>query len=96
MNVYAIYDETGSIYAVRYGDNQHIPNELRGLYQEVPDGALIDGVDVSDTESHKLLFTPPKESVLEKELVELKESNDKLSAQIAYLSMMSGFDVEEV
>lgn len=87
MNVYAIYDETGSIYAVRYGDNQHIPNELRGLYQEVPDGALIDGVDVSDPESHKLLFTPPKESALEKEVKELR-------AQVAYLSMMSGYEVE--
>ena len=65
MKCYVIYDETGSIYAIRYGDSQNIPNELHGIYQNVQDGALIDKVDVSDQKNHKILFTPSPESALE-------------------------------
>ncbi|WP_124065740.1 hypothetical protein [Clostridium sp. E02] len=73
MNCFAVYDETGSIYSVRYGDNQNIPNKLLGIYQEIPDEVLIDRVDVSDPENHKLIFITPKEKVLENELKEVKK-----------------------
>lgn len=87
MKCYVVYDENGSVYAVRYGDDQVIPKTIQGTFQEIPDGGLITRVDVSDPENHKVLFTPPKESALEKEVV-------KLNAQVAYLQMMSG--IEEV
>ncbi|MFT4107162.1 MAG: hypothetical protein QM657_15515 [Lacrimispora sp.] len=89
MKAFIIYDEEGNVYAVRYGENQYIPNELRGLYQEVPEGALIEGVAVSDPDNHKILFTPSKENILEKELAVVK-------AQLAYISMMSNIDIEGV
>ena len=89
MKAYVIYDETGSIYAIRYGENQNIPKLLQGIYQEVPEGALVDRVDNSDPTSPKILFTPSKESSLEKEVIELK-------AQLAYLQMISGVETEVV
>lgn len=87
MKCYVIYDETGSVYAVRYGKDQVIPEKIQGIFQEIPDGGLITGVDVSDLENHNILFTPPKESALEKEII-------RLNAQVAYLSMMSGIEME--
>ena len=56
MNCFVVYDETGSIYSVRYGDNQNIPNKLLGIYQEIPDEVLIDRVDVSDPENHNIQY----------------------------------------
>ncbi|WP_313151843.1 hypothetical protein [Lacrimispora sp.] len=96
MKCFVIYDETGRIYAAEYGEKPTLPTELNFIQTEIEDGSQITSVDVSDRENPKLLYNAPKESALEKELTEIKESNDKLKAQIAYLSMMSGFDVEEV
>lgn len=96
MKCFVIYDETGRIYAAEYGEKPTLPTELNFIQTEIEDGSLITSVDVSDQENPKLLYNAPKESALEKELTEIKESNDKLKAQIAYLSMMSGFDVEGV
>lgn len=96
MKCFVIYDETGRIYAAEYGEKPTLPTELNFIQTEIEDGSQITRVDVSDRENPKLLYNAPKESALEKELTEIKESNDKLKAQIAYLSMMSGFDVEGV
>lgn len=87
MKVYVIYDETGSVYAVRYGEDQTAPEEIRGIVQEIPEGSLITRVDVSNPVEPKILFTPSRESALEKELKEVK-------AQLAYISMMSGIEME--
>lgn len=89
MHVYVIYDNTGSVHAVRYGEDQSVPEEIRGIVQEIPEGSLITRVDVSDPVEPKILFTPSRESALEKELKEVK-------AQLAYISMISGIDVEGV
>ncbi len=87
MKVYVIYDETGSVHAVRYGEDQSAPEEIKGKVFDLPEGALITNVDVSDSENHKVVFNPPKESALEKEVKELR-------AQVAYLTMMSGVEME--
>lgn len=94
MNCFAIYDETGRIYAAEYGEKQSLPAALDYLQAEIEDGSQITRVDVTDREKPKLLCTAPKESELKKELAEIKESNDRLGAQMAYLSMMSGVDLE--
>lgn len=87
MKAFIVYDETGSIYAVRYGDNLHIPQKLQGICQEIADGVLIDGIDVSDPGNHKILIMSSRESDLEKE-------TKKLRAQAEYISMMSGIEVD--
>jgi len=87
MKVFIVYDEIGSIYAVRYGDIQHIPQKLQAICEEVADGVLIDGIDVSDPGNLKILFTPSRESALEKELEESR-------AQVENMSMMSGVEVD--
>lgn len=94
MKCFVIYDETGRIYAAEYGEKPTLPTELNFIQTEIEDGSQITRVDVSDHEKPKLLYNAPKESALEKELTEIKESNDKLKAQIAYLSMMSGYEME--
>jgi hypothetical protein len=94
MKCFVIYDETGRIYAAEYGEKLTLPTELNFIQTEIEDGSQITSVDVTDRENHKLLYNAPKESALGKELTELKESNDKLKAQMAYMSMMSGYEME--
>lgn len=48
---------------------------------------MIDRIDVSDPGNHKILFTPSRESALEKEL-------EELSAQVENMSMLPGVEVD--
>lgn len=87
MKALAIFDETGTILALRYGDDQYVPKNIRCVNQEIPDGASIDGVDISNPNEPTILFTPSRENNLEKQVTEL-------IAQVAYLQMMSGIETE--
>lgn len=93
MKAFVVYDETGKIYSIEYGGSTYRPKNFQTLETEVEDGSQIMGVNVSG-DSPKLTVVAPKEKVLEKELAEMKRSNDELWAQIAYLSMMSGIEME--
>lgn len=95
MNTYIVYDETGRIYAIEYGEQSYIPKRFQSIEKEIEDGSQIIRVDVSNAESPEVITIAPKESVLEKELTKLKQSNNELIAQIEYLSMMSDIEMEE-
>lgn len=95
MKCFVIYDETGRIYAAEYGDKPTLPNEIKFMQTDIEDESRISRVDISDPDNHKLIFIVTKEKVLENELAEVKKSNNKLKAQLEYLSMMSGFKMEE-
>lgn len=95
MKCFVVYDETGRIYAAEYGEKQSLPAALDYLQADLEDGAQLTRVDVADPKNPKLLYATSKENELKKELAEIRESNDKLGAQVAYLSMMSGVDMKE-
>ena len=87
MKVFVVFDETGKIYGVEYGAKPTMPININSIQSEVPDGAQITGVDVSDPDGPIIKYIEPKESVLEKQV-------KSLTAQIEYLSMMSGIEME--
>ena len=66
MKCFIIHDELGRLYAIEYAEKQNPPTRLQYLQEEIPDGSMITGIDMSDNEVPKLLFTPPKDSALEK------------------------------
>jgi len=87
MKVFIVYDETGRIYGVEYGEKTTVPAQMNFVQSEVPDGAQINWVDVSDPDNPQITYTESKETALEKQIQEL-------NAQIEYLSMMSGITEE--
>lgn len=87
MKVFVVFDETGRIYGAEYGEKPSMPIKINFTQSEIPDGAQITGVDVTDPDSPVIKYIEPKESVLEKQV-------KSLTAQIEYLSMMSGIEME--
>jgi len=87
MKVFIVFDETGRIYGVEYGEKTTVPVQMNFVQSEVPDGAQINGVDVSNPDNPQITYTESKETALEKQIKEL-------NAQIEYLSMMSGIETE--
>lgn len=57
MKTFVIYDQNGTIYAARYGEVDFIPNKLDVLYQEIPDEAMIDRVDLTDHQNPQISYT---------------------------------------
>lgn len=87
MKTFIVYDETGRIYAIEYGERSYIPKRFQSIEKEIEDGSQILSVDLSNPENPEVVTIPSKESVMEKELTELKKSNNELKAQIEYLTM---------
>lgn len=94
MKTFIVYDETGRIYAIEYGERSYNPKGFQSIEKEIEDGSQIIRVDLSNAEKPEIITIAPKESVLEKVLAELKQSNNELKAQIEYMSMMSGIEME--
>jgi hypothetical protein len=95
MKVFVVYDETGRIYSAEYAEKSVLPDEIKFLYVDMDENSYVKRVDVSDPKNHKLICSEPRK-VIEVELAELRESNERLTAYVEYLSMMSRVEVEEV
>jgi hypothetical protein len=96
MKALVIYDLTGRIWNIIYG-TETIPQGLTCMWVDIPDGAQLKCVDVTDPENPKAVFTYLPESDMSKlqnQVKELREQNGLLNAQIEYLSMMSGYEME--
>lgn len=55
MKVFVVYDETGRIYGVEYGEKQNLPNKMSFMQFEIPDDAQITGVKI-DNNFSKILY----------------------------------------
>lgn len=96
MKVLVIYDSTGRIWNIIYGA-ETVPQGLTCMWVDIPDGAQLKCIDVTDPENPKAIFTYLPESDMSKmqeQVKELHEQNKLLIAHIAYLSMMSGIEME--
>lgn len=86
MKVCVIYDETGRILTAEYG--RDIPYEkMSGEVFDIEDGDNIQRIDLSDKEKPKAVIIKSKEGILLSQI-------EKLTAQVEYLSMMSGIETE--
>lgn len=86
MKVCVIYDETGRVLAAEYG--RKIPYEkISSKVFDIADGDNIQRIDLSDKEYPKVVIVKSKEGLLLNQI-------EKLTAQVEYLSMMSGVETE--
>ena len=96
MKALVIYDLTGHIWNIIYGADI-VPRGLICMWVDIPDGAQLVHIDVTDPKNPKAVFTYLPESdigQLQDQVKKLREKNELLIAQIAYLSMMSGIEME--
>lgn len=50
-----IYDLTGEIFAIKYGEDK-VPVGLLYMWVDIPDGCILSGIDVSDPNNHKAII----------------------------------------
>ena len=83
MRALVIYDATGKIWSIIYGENQ-VPQGLLALFVDIPDGAQISRIDVTNPDDPKPVFSYLPESdigKLQKRVAELE--NQLTEAQLA-------------
>ena len=96
MKALVIYDLTGRVWNIIYGEKT-VPQGLTSMWVDIPDGAQLQCIDVTNPETPKAIFSYLPESdigKLQKEVKDLQVQNESLNAQIAYLQMMSGLETE--
>ena len=53
MKALVIYDVTGRIWSIIYGE-ETLPQGLRCMWVDIPDGAQLNYIDVTDASTHSL------------------------------------------
>lgn len=61
MKALVIYDSTGRIWNIIYGE-ETVPQGLTAMFVDIPDGAILDRIDVTDPENPKPVFSYLPES----------------------------------
>lgn len=83
MKALVIYDFTGRIWSIIYGE-EAAPQGLQSIFVDIPDGAVLDRIDVTDTANPQPVFTYLPESDigrLQKQVARLTE--ELTAAQMA-------------
>lgn len=96
MKALVIYDSTGRIWNIVYGEEM-VPQGLTCMFVDVPEGAQLDKIDITNPEEPKPVFTYLPESdigKLQEKVKALQKENELLNAQVAYLAMMSNIEME--
>ncbi len=81
MKALIIYDLTGTIWNIVYGEGV-APQGLPCMYVDMPDGAQIERVDITDPEHPKAIFSYLPETDI-----------DRLKKQVAQLSESDGDNI---
>ena len=83
MKALVIYDTTGKIWSIIYGE-QKAPQGLLSMFVDVPDGATLDKIDVTDSENPKPVFNYLPESDIGRLKKQVTDLEDQLTeAQLA-------------
>lgn len=75
MKALIIYDATGRVLLISYGE-ERVPQGVPCLFADIPDGAQVERVDVTDPEHPQVVYTELPDSdigKLQKEVQGLKE-----------------------
>lgn len=92
MLALVIYDLTGKIWSIHYGED-NVPQGLLSLYVDMPDGAQIDHIDLSDPSNPKPVFSYLPEtdlSKLENRIGALEAGDRELTVTVA--DMIGGME----
>ena len=82
MKALVIYDTTGKIWSVTYGITE-TPQGLLCMFVDMPDGAMLEYIDVTDSKNPKPVFSYLPESdigKLQKKVNEFQAANEELSS----------------
>lgn len=83
MKALVIYDVTGRIWSIIYGE-ETLPQGLQCMWVDIPDGAQLDYIDVTDTSNPQPIFVYPPESDIGKLQKQTNVLGDQLTeAQLA-------------
>ena len=83
MKALVIYDSTGKIWSIFYGEDQ-VPQGLLALFVDIPDGGQLERIDVTNPDDPKPVFTYLPESDIGKLQNRVTELEDQLTeAQLA-------------
>lgn len=89
MKALVIYDSTGKIYLIQYGAT-NVPQGIPSMWVDIPDGAALDRMDVTDVSNPKPVFTYLPESdigrlqIKVEQLSRQMEQQDELSVDMDY------------
>ena len=89
MNALVIYDATGRIWNISYGETT-VPQGLTAIFVDIPDGAVLNHIDVTDAKNPKPVFDYVPESDIGRLQKDLKEANatiEKLVSQLTETQM---------
>ena len=84
MKTLVIYDLTGKIWLMAHGETE-VPQGVLCMFVDIPDGAILTKIDVTDAENHQPVFEYlPETDIgrLQKEVAELTAKNIELETQL--------------
>ena len=79
MKALIIYDLTGRIWNIIYGE-ETVPQGLTCMWVDIPEGAQIQRVDVTDPDDPKAVFTYLPESDISKLQDKVKEQAEEIKS----------------
>jgi hypothetical protein len=79
MKALVIYDLTGRIWNIIYGE-ETVPQGLTCMWVDIPEGAQIQRVDVTDPDDPKAVFTYLPESDISKLQDKVKEQTEEIKS----------------
>lgn len=83
MKTLVIYDSTGKIWLMAHGETE-VPQGLTSMFVDIPDGAILEKIDLTDPENPQPVFTyTPETDIgrLQKDVVDLKNTDAILQEQ---------------
>ena len=89
MRALVIYDRTGRIWNIVYGQGE-IPQGLICMWVDIPDGAVLERIDATDPENPKAVFSYLPES----DIGRLQKKTTELDNQLtdAYLALTEQYE----
>ena len=90
MKAIVIYDNTGRIWSIIYGEEE-LPQGVQAMWVDIPDGARIESIDVTDPVHPQPVFAYLPESDIGRLQADMKDAkediadiNDRMDAQAVY------------
>lgn len=79
MRALVIYDSTGRIWSIIYGE-ESVPQGLQCIWVDIPDGATLERIDVTDAANPQPVYNHPPESDIGRLQKQVSRLTEELTA----------------